>query len=561
MDNKEFQSTTIHLNVKLAKESVGVFKKAIASYFDDTLPDSVDQEDVSAFLDKQPDLLYALSIFVSSGRNKNGDCFLNSILASIFRSPRNKFVDFEHDVQGTNEGKNNPKRYEIIGHIYDSVLSVQNTGEYIPEEEVIKGEDGKWFNIGSKYRNQSLDILVAWVLYKFEFPEIVDWILSQMEKNPDGFGVSMEVLFNDYKFRIGGTVDPINEDFEFDGNSIGALEVRKGQPLAERLQDLWLKGKGRTYDGKTVTRILGGDIFFSGMAITANRANTRSINLSVASQIQQAKASLVNDNDNVELINMIKAVSSRSGGSFDMAKECELKNGEPTCDCMSKAAASEIETFEGQIEDLQMSLSEVAALYTAESIKKRKDVNPKSGKNKYGNVKFADEKNKKYPIDTEAHIRAAWNYINKSKNSGKYGSEDVKSIKAKIIRAWKKKIDKNGPPSAAKGSNIWAYAGWMESCPMCTEPETGSIDGNTDPRPDVSKTMKDHYDWHLNDLHNGIITTMHKFNQLTATSLDEDSSMEETLDLIEELEDLLTNANSNLAFLMALYIHSGDKTL
>ena len=81
-------------------------------------------------------------------------------------------------------------------------------------------------------------------------------------------------------------------------------------------------------------------------------------------------------------------------------------------------------------------------------IAKRKDVNPKSGKEKYGNVKYADEKNKKYPIDTEAHIRAAWNYINKSKNAGKYSPADAKTIKGHIVSAWKEKIDKAGPPSA-----------------------------------------------------------------------------------------------------------------
>lgn len=86
-------------------------------------------------------------------------------------------------------------------------------------------------------------------------------------------------------------------------------------------------------------------------------------------------------------------------------------------------------------------------------VAERKDVNPDEGKKKYGDVKFADEKNKKYPIDTEAHIRAAWNYINKPKNAGKYSAGDLKSIKSKIIAAWKSKIDKDGPPSAKKGES------------------------------------------------------------------------------------------------------------
>lgn len=77
----------------------------------------------------------------------------------------------------------------------------------------------------------------------------------------------------------------------------------------------------------------------------------------------------------------------------------------------------------------------------------REDVNPERGVTEYGDVKFADERNKKYPIDTEAHIRAAWNYVNKPKNAAMYSDKDLKTIKNKIIAAWKAKIDKEGPPS------------------------------------------------------------------------------------------------------------------
>lgn len=86
----------------------------------------------------------------------------------------------------------------------------------------------------------------------------------------------------------------------------------------------------------------------------------------------------------------------------------------------------------------------------------RKDVtsaDKKRAVKEYGNVTYADPTNKKYPIDTEAHIRAAWNYINKEKNAAKYGGK-VGGIKAKIVAAWKKKIDPKGPPSAEKSDII-----------------------------------------------------------------------------------------------------------
>ena len=72
----------------------------------------------------------------------------------------------------------------------------------------------------------------------------------------------------------------------------------------------------------------------------------------------------------------------------------------------------------------------------------------------YGDVEYADpgyqsDKKKRYPIDTEKHIRAAWSYINKPRNAGKYSADELKRIKDKIIAAWKNRIDPEGPPSAA----------------------------------------------------------------------------------------------------------------
>lgn len=74
-------------------------------------------------------------------------------------------------------------------------------------------------------------------------------------------------------------------------------------------------------------------------------------------------------------------------------------------------------------------------------------------KEPYGPVEYADnglqkDGKKRYPIDTEPHIRAAWSYINQEKNSSQYTPEQVAHIKARIISAWKARIDPKGPPSA-----------------------------------------------------------------------------------------------------------------
>lgn len=70
-------------------------------------------------------------------------------------------------------------------------------------------------------------------------------------------------------------------------------------------------------------------------------------------------------------------------------------------------------------------------------IERREDVSPDEGERKYGDVKFADPTNNKYPIDTPEHVRAAWNYINHRDNAAKYDSDEVETIKNRIKRAAK----------------------------------------------------------------------------------------------------------------------------
>jgi hypothetical protein len=71
-------------------------------------------------------------------------------------------------------------------------------------------------------------------------------------------------------------------------------------------------------------------------------------------------------------------------------------------------------------------------------IDRRKDVSPKEGEREYGDVQFADLTNKKYPIDSPKHIRAAWSYINHKDNASKYDKDEVETIKNRIKRAAKK---------------------------------------------------------------------------------------------------------------------------
>lgn len=62
------------------------------------------------------------------------------------------------------------------------------------------------------------------------------------------------------------------------------------------------------------------------------------------------------------------------------------------------------------------------------------------GMAKYGDVEYADPKNKAYPVNSAERVRAAWGYINHPDNAAKYPRNGVSlaSVKARIKAAAKK---------------------------------------------------------------------------------------------------------------------------
>ncbi len=75
------------------------------------------------------------------------------------------------------------------------------------------------------------------------------------------------------------------------------------------------------------------------------------------------------------------------------------------------------------------------------------------GDDPYGTVEYADpgyqaDGKKRYPIDSEKHIRAAWNFIHRPSNAQRYTAAQLDQIEARIVAAWREKIDPDGPPAA-----------------------------------------------------------------------------------------------------------------
>jgi len=95
-------------------------------------------------------------------------------------------------------------------------------------------------------------------------------------------------------------------------------------------------------------------------------------------------------------------------------------------------------------EDIEILMNEgVDALIEA-----RKDAAKPYGDVSYADPGYQDDGVKRYPIHTEKNIRAAWSYINMPRNQNAYSADQVKKIKARIVAAWKDKIDPKGPPGA-----------------------------------------------------------------------------------------------------------------
>lgn len=70
-------------------------------------------------------------------------------------------------------------------------------------------------------------------------------------------------------------------------------------------------------------------------------------------------------------------------------------------------------------------------------------IEAKDPKKPYGDVQYADpgyqkDGKKRYPLDTKAHIRAAWSYVNQADNAKEYTPKQLARIKAKIKAAMKK---------------------------------------------------------------------------------------------------------------------------
>jgi len=243
MDDKGYK---FYLEAKLEpiQETVAL-RKEVASVID--LPSETE---------RQPDLSYFSSIFVSTGTNLNNAHFLSSELVMAEGTIASKAVDIEHEED------------QIIGHIYHKAF-VDSSGEEVSIEELQNKEI-------AAIDEEEYHIAIASVIYKSRFPQIAQEVAEGKWK------VSMEAYFRDFDIKIGDTILSKDEAASlgvdvFSENSYGqqAKIIKAGETIAEG----------------PIVRVLRG-ICFSGVGIVKNPANPPSV-------VLEATAS---NNDNVIIL-------------------------------------------------------------------------------------------------------------------------------------------------------------------------------------------------------------------------------------------------------------------
>ena len=191
--------------------------------------------------ERQPDLMYFTSRFVSSGTNLNNAHFMSSELVKARKTVVAKAVDVEHEEN------------EIIGHIYACEYTDAKGNKLNSTELAAHTSD--------KLDAQDMHIEIASVVYKTRFPSLAKEIKDGEWK------VSMEAYYTSYDILVGSTL----------------MTAEEAQLMGFDVANESLYGKaakviksGEIIDEGTIAKVLRG-ICFSGVGIVKQPANKPSV--------------------------------------------------------------------------------------------------------------------------------------------------------------------------------------------------------------------------------------------------------------------------------------------
>jgi phage head maturation protease len=92
----------------------------------------------------------------------------------------------------------------------------------------------------------------------------------------------------------------------------------------------------------------------------------------------------------------------------------------------------------------------------------------------YADPGFQADGKKRYPLDSERHIRAAWAFIHMAANAAPYTAGELQQVRDRIVAAWKAHIDPAGPPAATgPAANAIANQAALDHVHDCLKAMTG----------------------------------------------------------------------------------------
>jgi hypothetical protein len=255
--------------------------------------------------DKQPDLQYFSTVFVSAGTNLNGAHFLPSELVKAEDTIVSKALDVEH------------KEEEIIGHIYDRAF-VNEEHKKLDLVELSNKEDASL-----DHENNDMHVVIAGVIYKNRFPNLAKEVSSGEWK------VSMECYYSNYDVKVGDLIlsrpEAESLGLAHDDRLFGKLAkvIKKGKEIAEGHLERVLRG-----------------IVFSGCGVVKNPANPPSVILETANEKPRPidpKEVIILDYDLLEDSNKLTSnkVDGVNSVITDPSEEAEMQYKDTVGICVS----------------------------------------------------------------------------------------------------------------------------------------------------------------------------------------------------------------------------------
>lgn len=315
-------------------------------------------------LDRNIDLLgVAFNAAVVNKFNKNGDGIDSGIALSIKDYFIHKPTNIEHN------------RDQVVGHIVSSGFSSYEDSHIMTDEEVKSSENP--FNIS-----------LAAVVYKNASPQFSDLLESSADENGDFstiISTSWELGFNEFAVAIG------SEDLK-DNEVVYGEEAEK---YKEHLTAFG--GSGKLEDGRSVHRLVTGEVYPLGVAFTTkpaadvngvlvadtqenreqstkannqflNKIQEKSSHIDKKTVIQPKEPNLHNTMETEKLINSLEALLDEKRRSNDFSEEAVASISKLVNDVIIEKSSewkSQVEEAESKAKELEKSQAEIAEKYNA----------------------------------------------------------------------------------------------------------------------------------------------------------------------------------------------------